>query len=84
MYYTYIILSLIKPITYTGLTSNLSQRLDGHNRGNTKSTKRFRPYSYIYIEVYNTKIEAKKRERYWKSGAGRRKLKKYFNENDLN
>ena len=46
--------------------------------GLVKSTKRFMPWKIIHLEEYKTAQEAKYREQYWKSGAGRRKLKQFF------
>ena len=62
--------------TYVGYTSNLENRLLYHNTGKVKSTKSFKPWRIIYSEFAISSLEAKERERYWKSGAGRRKLKK--------
>ena len=84
MYFTYVLLSQKIKRTYIGSTKDIKKRLMQHNSGNTKSTKKFKPYKILFIERFETKTEGEKRERYWKSGAGRRKLKKYFNDNNLN
>jgi len=36
----------------------------------------------LFKEENNELIEAKRRELWWKSGSGRRKLKEYFNNPD--
>lgn len=38
------------------------------------------PWQILHLEEYQTAQEAKRREQYWKSGAGRRKLKRFFDE----
>lgn len=68
--------------TYTGYTSNLEKRLEYHNRGRVKATKNRRPLRVLYKEEFATKEEAKKRERYLKSSAGRRFLKHKFKKGD--
>ena len=60
---------------YVGMTSDLRRRLDEHNMGRTKSTKAFIPWELIYSESFEDYEEARKREKYLKSAAGRRFLK---------
>ena len=76
MYYVYILQSLKDDKTYVGYTSNLDERLKRHNSGQATATKDRRPLKLIYSEELETIAEAKDRERYWKSGAGRRKMRK--------
>lgn len=75
MFYIYILKSSKDNRTYIGYTNNLEERLKKHNTGQVKSTKFRMPLDIIYSEKFNTSIEARKRELYWKSGGGRRKLK---------
>jgi len=42
------------------------------------ATKNWIPWRILFSEEFNTAAEAKKRELYWKSGAGRRRLKNLF------
>ena len=42
----------------------------------TISIKPFIPFELVYFEVFNAEAEAKAREKYFKSAAGRRFLKK--------
>jgi putative endonuclease len=76
MYYVYAIQSQKNSRIYVGLTSDLEKRLTEHNKGKTRSTKFYIPWKNIYFEVCNDRIEARKREKYWKSGIGKEKLKK--------
>ena len=47
------------------------ERIAEHNAGLVKSTKNRRPLEFIYSEEFNTKSEALKREKFFKSGRGR-------------
>jgi len=78
MYQVYILLSQKDKRTYVGHTKNLKDRLLEHNSGKVIATKHRRPFTVLMIEKCQTLTEAKYRERYWKSGGGRRKLKYYF------
>jgi len=62
--------------TYVGYTTNINERIKYHNNGKVLSTKYFRPWKIIYTESAVSIILAKQKERYWKSGAGRRNLKR--------
>jgi putative endonuclease len=75
MFYVYILISEKDHRTYVGFTSDLQRRIEKHNSGMVKSTKYRRPLKILFYETFSTSPEAKKRETYWKSGAGRRKLK---------
>jgi putative endonuclease len=61
---------------YKGLTSNLQRRLKEHRSGHTKSTKQLINPEVVYTEEYDNFIQARKREIYLKTAAGRRFLKK--------
>ncbi len=62
MYYTYIIYSESADKYYTGHTHHLDLRLQRHNDGWTRSTKAGIPWKLVYIEEYQLKSEAMKRE----------------------
>jgi len=70
----YVLYSLKVPRTYVGYTANLDERLNYHNGGRVRATKFCTPWRVIYTEDGLSKEEAKRRELYWKSGAGRRNL----------
>lgn len=63
MFYTYIIQSVPLKRYYIGSTSNITERLKQHNTGYTKTTRNHGPYILIYVESYNTRGEAIKREK---------------------
>ena len=72
MYYTYVIQSDLHAKRYKGCCSDLEKRLHEHNAGLTKSTKAFIPWRIVYFEVFGTFAEARVREKYFKTAAGRR------------
>ena len=69
-YFLYIIKSLKDSNHYTGITSNLNNRLRLHNQGKTKSTKSRRPFILVYQEEFKSREEAREREKYLKSYYG--------------
>jgi putative endonuclease len=77
MAYVYILKSKVKSRLYIGITNDISRRLEEHNSGTVYSTKNLRPLSLVHQEECKDLIEARKREKYFKSGAGRRYLKKF-------
>lgn len=76
MYYAYVLKSIEHDFFYKGHCHDLQIRLAQHNAGLTTSTKPFRPYNIVYFETFATEQEAILREKYFKSAAGRRFLKK--------
>lgn len=75
MYYVYVLRSKIKwPPDNTGYTGDLWKRL-GENKGKKIFyTKHNRPYELIYYEASLHEWDARARERYLKSGMGKRYL----------
>ncbi len=57
------------------MTSNLPRRLKEHNSGKTKSTKGFKPWKLFFFEDFDSRKEARNREKYLKSGIGREFIK---------
>ena len=60
---------------YIGWTNDLQKRIKSHNDGNVDSTKNRRPLELIYVEAGRVKEKAIKREKYFKTGFGRKFLK---------
>jgi len=83
MFFVYVLQSLKDRRTYVGYTYEINQRLAKHNSGQVKATRNRRPLKLLFTEVLETEKEAKKRELYWKNGAGRRKLKEYFKDSKM-
>ena len=56
------------------MTKNLDRRLKEHNEGKNRSTKGFAPFEVVHVEKFEERTEARKREKYLKSGTGREYL----------
>jgi putative endonuclease len=82
-YYTYVLQSKKDGKWYTGFTSDLKIRVQQHNDGEVKSTKGRGPFELIYYEACKSSKDAQDREKYLKSGPGKRYLKGRL-EHDLN
>ncbi len=78
MYYVYLLKSVGYKKSYVGTTDNLERRLSEHNAGKTPSTNKLKPWKLVYQEQHGTYRQARERESYLKSGAGRRFLQKIF------
>lgn len=74
MYYTYVLRSLKDEKLYIGWTDDLENRIRMHNNGKVISTAPRRPFKVIYFEACEDKVKAIAREKYFKSGFGRRFL----------
>jgi putative endonuclease len=72
MYYIYFLKSINFPKSYVGITDNLERRLYEHNLGKHPYTKRYIPWKMIASEKVTNRIEARTREKYLKSAAGRK------------
>ncbi len=84
MFYVYVLRSLKDKGLYIGYSENLRQRIKEHNRGKNSSTRNRRPLRLIYYEAYLEKGDALGREKFLKSGSGRKflnkQLKIYFDK----
>jgi putative endonuclease len=74
-YYTYVLESQVDNKYYVGWTSDLKKRFQTHNEGLVVSTRFRRPFQLIYYEACKDKSRAIAREKYFKSGFGRRFLR---------
>jgi len=85
MYFVYVLLSKKDGLFYTGFTNNLTRRVLEHNQGLQISTKYRLPVELVYYEWCLDKSDAIDREKYLKSGAGKRyirnRLKHHFTRN---
>lgn len=79
-FYVYVIRSVNHNRNYTGFTSNLKKRIKEHNSGTTKSTIPYFPWKLVFFEIFESKIEALKREKFLKSGQGRDLIKQKLSE----
>jgi putative endonuclease len=75
MFYAYVIRSKKNGRWYTGSTSNLRKRFKDHNNNQVFSTKNRGPFELIYYEACLNEQDGRVREKYLKSGMGKRYLK---------
>lgn len=75
MFYTYVIRSKKDKKCYTGTTADLRKRFNEHNKNKITSTKNRGPFDLIYYEGCIDREDAFIRERYLKTGMGKRYLK---------
>jgi predicted GIY-YIG superfamily endonuclease len=80
--YTYIIQSETDGSYYIGITSHLWKRMKDHNRGRNKTSRHSRPWKLIYKEKHEDYEVARRREKYFKSGKGRKWIRETFREKD--
>ena len=71
IFYVYVIQSQADGRFYKGMTSSLQERIDAHNSGYNTSTKYYRPWKLVYFEKFDTREQAREREKFLKSGQGR-------------
>ena len=74
MYFVYVLQSISNLTRYVGQTDNVNKRLREHNSGKCRYSSGKRPWKLIYQEEYKSRSEAIKRERFLKSGQGRKYL----------
>ena len=75
MYYVYVLLSKKDNRFYLGYTKDIVRRYKEHARGANYSTKHRRPLELIYYEAHNNPIDAKRREKYFKTSKGKSTLR---------
>jgi putative endonuclease len=83
-FYIYVLYSLKDQMFYTGFTQDLEKRLQLHKKGKVYSTKHRTPLILVYHEACLNKYDALAREKYLKSGMGKRyiknRLKRYLED----
>jgi putative endonuclease len=75
MFYVYVLQSIADHGFYIGYSTDLKSRLSAHKRGASLATQHRGPWKLIYYEAYLERADAEGRERYLKSGSGRRFLR---------
>lgn len=75
-YTVYVLISKELSKTYVGQTDNFERRLKEHNDGKSLFSRRYKPWSLFYKEEIESLIAATNREKYLKSAAGRRWVKR--------
>ncbi len=75
MHFTYVLISKKDGKWYTGCTDDLRKRFKEHNSGKVVSNKGRGPFEILYYEACAEKHDAFNREKYLKTGMGKRYLK---------
>ncbi len=75
MHYVYVLKSQNRNWIYVGSTKDLKRRFQQHERGETQSTKAYRPLKIIHYEAYLTTSDATRREIYLKTTKGKSTLR---------
>jgi putative endonuclease len=75
MYYTYVLRSECDRQWYTGATADLKARIEDHAQGRVRATRGRHPMHLAYYEACGNASDAYRRERYLKSGRGKRYLR---------
>lgn len=75
MFYTYILKSKKDGKMYTGYTTDLRKRFKQHSDNLDGYTKGRGPFQLIYYEACIDEYDARSREKYLKSGKGKRYMK---------
>jgi len=73
-FYTYVLRSKKDGKLYIGQTEDLKSRVEEHNNGLVTATRPRIPLKLVYYEACLNKDKAIKREKYFKTGFGRRYL----------
>jgi len=77
MYYVYILEDQTDKSWYIGYSANLKRRIKEHLSGDgCQTTSRKQDWRLIYYEAYLNKYDAVGREKFLKSGSGRKYLNK--------
>ena len=81
MFTVYAISSITRKYRYIGLSSQPEVRIARHNKAQNKTTKPYAPFRLIHTKDFKTRIEARRYEKYLKSGMGREYLDALENSN---
>jgi len=76
MHYVYILYSKKDKKLYIGYSADLKTRIIAHLKGKVGITKNRLPLILVYYEAYVDENSARKQEIFYKTGQGRRILKK--------
>ena len=80
MYFVYALWSESHDKIYVGMSDSPEKRLKQHNTGKSKYTKKFKPWIQFFLEEAEISMIARKKEKYYKSGWGRKILKSKLEE----
>ncbi|QAT16522.1 hypothetical protein BU251_01650 [Candidatus Velamenicoccus archaeovorus] len=76
--FVYILQSKKDGTFYVGSAKNVAERLLQHNRSQSLATKGKRPWILVGAEEYDTVSVALKREKFFKTGRGKRAIRNLY------
>jgi len=71
-HFVYVLTSLSDAYRYVGITTDPTRRLREHNAGRTRSTAQHRPYHMTILKRTADRSSARRAEKYYKTGFGRK------------
>ena len=80
VFHVYAIYSEYRNYIYVGLTNDLQRRVQEHNKGYNRTTKPYRPFTLLFSEQFPSRSAARVKEKYLKSGSGKKFLKSLLNK----
>jgi len=83
-YCVYVLYSLKDSNFYIGYTTNLHGRLTSHITGNSKAIEPRRPFTLLFCEYFLSKHDAIRREKYFKTTAGKKALRMKIKSKAMN
>lgn len=84
MYFVYVLVSDFDGKFYIGFTGNVKRRLSDHNSGKVPSTSARKPFKMLYYEAHLSKVDALRREQYFKTSKGKTTLKQILRDSLTN
>ncbi len=73
--YVYAIKSVNDGRIYVGQSADIEKRVSEHNGGVVRSTKFYKPWKLLYFKECDDRLDARRNEKYLKSGCGKKYLK---------
>ena len=64
---------------YVGITNDVARRFEEHNKGYNKTTLPYKPFKLLHVEEKKTRVVARQREKYLKSGIDKEFLRSLIN-----
>ncbi len=74
MHYVYVLVSSSDKKFYIGYSADLKSRIRTHHAGGVLATKGRRPLKLVFYEAYLSKVDAIRREQYFKTNPGKKSL----------
>jgi len=74
MIYLCVLRSMVNRDVYVGICEDLRRRIKDHENGKNGYTKGLRLWELVHSETFPDWLAARKREKYYKSGAGKEYL----------